>query len=82
LFRFRFRIGERAKVIAHSYSSFFLNRAGVRLFLGNSGVGQIVNDGFCLDLEFASQFVDSDLIRIGHCPPGRLLFSVLVWNFG
>jgi hypothetical protein len=82
LFRFRFRIGQSAKMFTHSYSGFNFNRAGMRLLLGNSGFRQIVDDGFCLDLEFASQFVDSDLIRIGHCPPGRLLVSVLVRNFG
>jgi len=27
---------------------------------------QQVNDGFGLDLEFAGQFVDSDLIYVGH----------------
>jgi hypothetical protein len=78
LFGLCFRIGDRAKVLAHLYCGFYFNRTGMRLFLGNSGFGQIVNDGLCLDLEFTSQFVDSDLIRIGHCPPGRLLFSVLV----
>ncbi len=54
----------------------------MRFFLGDAGFGQIVDDGLCLNLELASQFVDSDLIRIGHCPPGRLLVSVLVRNFG
>ncbi len=73
-----FLFGECAKVIAHFYRGFYLNRAGMRLLLGNAGFGQIVNDGLCLDLELASQFVDSDLVRIGHCPPGRLLVSVLV----
>jgi hypothetical protein len=67
-----------AKMLAHLHGSFYLDRAGMRFFLGNAGFGQIVDDGLCLDLELASQFVDSDLIRIGHCPPGRLLVSVLV----
>ena len=67
-----------AKMLAHFYRGCDLDRTGMRLFLGDAGFGQIVNDGLCLDLELASQFVDSDLIRIGHCPPGRLLFSVLV----
>jgi hypothetical protein len=75
---FGFRDG--AKMLAHPDCGFHIDRAGMRFFLGNAGVGQIVDDGLCLDLEFASQFVDSDLIRIGHCPPGRLLFSVLVRN--
>jgi hypothetical protein len=78
LFGRRFRVGECAKMFAHFYRGFYFDRAGMRLFLGNAGFGQIVNDGLCLDLELASQFVDSDLVRIGHCPPGRLLVSVLV----
>jgi hypothetical protein len=65
-------------MLANLYSGFYLNRAGVRFLLGNAGFRQIVDDGLCLDLKLASQFVDSDLIRIGHCPPGRLLVSVLV----
>ena len=73
-----FLFGECAKVIAHFYRGFYLNRAGMRLLLGDAGFGQIVNDDLCLDLELASQFVDSDLVRIGHCPPGLLLVSVLV----
>jgi hypothetical protein len=76
-----FRLGGCAKVLAHSYSGLHFDRAGMRFFLGNAGFRQIVDDGFCLDLELASQFVNSDLIRICHCPPGRLLLSVLVRNF-
>jgi hypothetical protein len=78
LFGLRFGFRQRAKMLAHLYRGFYLDRAGMRFFLGNAGFGQIVNDGLCLDLKLASQFVDSDLIRIGHCPPGRLLVSVLV----
>ena len=78
LFRLGFRFGQGAKMLAHFYSGFHFDRTGMRFFLGNAGLGQIINDGLGLDLEFASQFVDSDLIRIGHCPPGRLLVSVLV----
>ena len=82
LFGLCLRFGNFAKVLAHFYRGGYINRAGVCFFLGNPGFGQIVDDGLCLDLEFASQFVDSDLNRIGHCPPGRLLFPVLVGNFG
>lgn len=78
LFRLGFRFGEGVKMLAHFYSGFYIDRAGMRFFLGNAGLGQIINDGLGLDLELARQFVDSDLIRIGHCPPGRLLVSVLV----
>ena len=77
LFGLRLGFGDCAKMLAHLYCSFHIDRTGVRFFLGNPGFGQIVNDSLCLDLELASQFVDSDLIRIGHCPPGPLLFPVL-----
>ncbi len=82
LFGLCLRVGDCAKVLAHFYRGGYFNRAGMRFFLGNAGFGQIVDDGLCLNLELASQFVDSDLVRIGHCPPGRLLLSVLVRNFG
>jgi hypothetical protein len=78
LFGLRFRFREPAKIFAHFDRGFYLDGAGMRFFLGNAGLGQIVNDGLCLDLELASQFVDTDLVRIGHCPPGLLLVSVLV----
>jgi hypothetical protein len=71
-------VGDCAKVLAHLYRGGHFYRARMRFLLGNAGFGQIVDDGLCLDLQLASQFVDSDLVRIGHCPPGRLLFSVLV----
>lgn len=74
----RLGLSDRAKMLAHLYRGFHFNRTGMRFLLGDSSFGQIVNDGLCLNLEFASQFVDSDLIRIGHCPPGPLLFPVLV----
>jgi hypothetical protein len=74
--------GDGAKMLAHPYRGFHFNRTGVRLFLGDSGFRQIINNCLGLDLEFASQFVDSDLIRIGHCPPGLLLLFLLVRIFG
>jgi hypothetical protein len=78
LFRGNFRIGKRTEMFAHLYRCGYFNRAGVRFFLGNTGLGQVIDDCLCLDLEFTSQLIDADLIRISHCPPGRLLISVLV----
>jgi hypothetical protein len=78
LFRRNFRVGKRTKMFAHPYCRGYFNRAGVRFFLGNTGLGQVIDDCLCLDLEFTSQLIDADLIRISHCPPGRLLISVLV----
>jgi hypothetical protein len=65
-------------MLAHLYGGFHFDGTGVRLFLGDPGFRQIIDNRLGLYFEFASQFVDSDLIRIGHCPPGRLLVSVLV----
>jgi hypothetical protein len=75
--------GDRAKMFAHSYRGGYFNGTGVRFFLGYASLGQIVNNRFCLDLELASQFINTNLIRICHCPPGRLLLlAILVRNFG
>jgi hypothetical protein len=38
----------------------------MRLFFRYAVPGQKVNDGLGLDLEFAGQFVDSDLICVSH----------------
>jgi hypothetical protein len=42
------------------------NGAGVRFLFGNAESGQKVNDGFGLDLEFAREFIDADLICVAH----------------
>jgi hypothetical protein len=42
------------------------NRAGVGLLFGNAESGQKVNDGFRLDLEFARELIDADLICVAH----------------
>ena len=42
--------GGGAKMLAHPNRRFYLDRAGMRFFLGNAGFGQIVNNGLCLDL--------------------------------
>jgi len=51
------------------------NGTRVRLFFRDTESGQKVNDGFGLDLQFAGQFVDPDLIRVAHAL--RSLLSVL-----
>jgi hypothetical protein len=42
------------------------NGAGVRFLFGNAESGQKVNDGFRLDLEFARELIDTDLICVAH----------------
>lgn len=51
------------------------------LFLRYAGFRQIVDNCLCLDFEFTRQLIDSDLIRIGHCPPGKLLVTTFVSCF-
>jgi hypothetical protein len=75
--------GDGTKMFAHFYRGGYFNGTGMRFFLGYASLGQIVNNRFCLDLELASQFINTNLIRICHCPPGRLLLlAILVRNFG
>ncbi len=40
--------------------------ARVRLLFGNAVAGQKINNSLCLDLEFAGQFVNPDLICVAH----------------
>jgi hypothetical protein len=42
------------------------NGTGVRFLFGNAESGQKVNDGFRLDLEFARELIDADLICVAH----------------
>ena len=53
------------------------NGAGVRLLFRYAETGQKVNDCFRLDLEFAGQLVNSDLIDISHALLGVCLFLLL-----
>ena len=69
--------GKSAKVLPHISAADDINRTRMRLFFRNAGFRQIVDDRLCLDLEFARQLVDADLIRLAHCPPGRLLLAIL-----
>jgi hypothetical protein len=50
------------------------NRAGVGLFLGDTVLRQQVNNGFRLDLQLASQLINSDLIDVSHTSLGLGLF--------
>ena len=49
--------------------------ARVCLFLGNAVPGQKINNGLGLDLEFAGQFVNPDLICVGHALRSELRLS-------
>jgi hypothetical protein len=62
--RFLFRSAQ--KLLAHFLSDVGRNRARVRLLFRDAIPGQQINNGFRLDLEFAGQLVNSDLIDVGH----------------
>ena len=65
-FRLRFGLGGSLKVLAHFFSDVHRDRARVRLFFSDAVPSQQIDDGLGLDLEFAGQFVDSDLICVAH----------------
>jgi hypothetical protein len=77
LLRVDLSFGQIPEMFAHPYGGFDIDRTRVRLFLCNAGFRQIIDDRLGLDLEFARQLVDADLIRFCHCPPGLLLATVL-----
>jgi len=65
-FRLRFLFGGPLNLFAHFLSDVRGDRARVRLLFRYAVSRQQVNDGLGLNLEFAGQFVDSDLIYVGH----------------
>lgn len=65
-FRLRFRFRSALNDLAHFFRNVHGNRAGVRFLFRDAEAGQKVNDGLRLDLQFAGQLVDSDLIRVAH----------------
>jgi len=54
---------------------------GVGLLFRNAKSGQKINDGFCLDLQLAGQFVDSDLRCVSHASLRILLFLLALRSF-
>jgi hypothetical protein len=65
-FRLSFGFRDSLNCLANFLGYVDGNRARVRFFLGDTKTRQKVNDRFGLDLQFTGQFVDSDLIRVGH----------------
>jgi len=62
----RFFFSHALNLFANLLRNILGNGARVRLFFRYAIPRQQVNDGFRLDLQFAGQFVDSDLIYVGH----------------
>jgi len=71
-FGVRFFFGHALNLFAHFLRDVSGNGARVRLLFRYAIPRQQVNDGFRLDLQFTGQFVDSDLIYVGHALRSRL----------
>jgi len=65
-FRRTFGVRHTLQVLLNFFRDIGGNRAGVRFLFGNAESGQKVNDGFRLDLEFARELIDADLICVAH----------------
>ncbi len=57
-------LGEGAEVLAREFGVLDINRTRVGLFLGDADLGKELDQDFGLDLEFAGQLVDADLVRL------------------
>src|ERR1700678_2395361 len=55
-------------MLSHALGMHKVNRAGVRLLLGDASFWEVLDQDFRLDLEFSGQFIDTDLIGICHSP--------------
>jgi hypothetical protein len=62
----RFGVRYALQVLADFFSDLHGNGAGVRLLFGDAVAWQQVDDRFGLDLQFARQFVNPDLICVSH----------------
>jgi hypothetical protein len=69
-FRRRFLSGEIVEMFSREFRVIEIQRTGVRLFLRDADLRQEVDQHLGLDLEFPGQFVNSNLVRIGHAPLG------------
>jgi hypothetical protein len=64
-----------AKMLAHELGVFQVNRTRVRLFFRDADFRQELDQDLSLDLQFARQFINSDLIRICHSPLSSLVLA-------
>lgn len=69
-------------MIANFSSNFFGDRTGVGLFFGYAKSRKKVNNGFCLDLEFAGEFINADLGCVTHASLGTFLFLLFRGSVG
>jgi len=59
-------LSQRVEVLAHEFGMLDIERARVRLLLGDANLRQVLDQDFGLDLEFPGQLINSDLVRIRH----------------
>jgi hypothetical protein len=53
-------------MLADFFRNIRRNGTRVRFLFGDAVPGQQVNNGFRLDLQFASQLINPDLVDVGH----------------
>jgi hypothetical protein len=63
-----FRCSQATEMFSDTLGVHEIDRAGVRLLLGDASFWEVLDQDFRLDLEFSSQFIDTDLIGICHSP--------------
>jgi len=61
-----FSVRYTLQVLLNLFGDIGGNGTGVRFLFGNAESGQKVDDGFRLDLEFARELIDADLICVAH----------------
>lgn len=61
-----FGVRHTLQVLLNFFRDIGRNGTGVRFLFGNAESGQKVNNGFRLDLEFARELIDADLICVAH----------------
>jgi hypothetical protein len=67
-------VGNSLEVLADLFRNIGRDGTRVRLLFADTIPRQEVNDGLGLDLEFAGQLVDSDLVYVSHACLGLGLF--------
>jgi hypothetical protein len=65
-FRSAFGVRYALQVLLNFFRDIGGNRTGVRLLFLDSKTRQKVNDSFRLDLDFARELIDADLICVAH----------------
>ena len=53
-------------MLPHAVGLIVLHRTGMRFLFGDADLRQVVDQDFCLDLEFPREFVDADLAGVWH----------------